>query len=222
MRIGETLKKAAGLFVDIPEDTSMPDLSSITARPAVEPRPAPKTVEQVVREQPGPNLDQIQAPADPAQPVIDSTGSVRFGEIYRLASLPSSAFTAEQVLELLGSLPADLPLSSKRATVKITVDAMAKTTGVTTEAIVADASRKLAALAAYAKSYTQQADEYANKSELEIISLEQQIAARKSSIEEARHKKEQMVAACTTESDRLDDVLEFFTMDVGASKNAVP
>ena len=218
MRIGETLKKAAGLFVEIPEEPKLSELSVMADTPI--PKGALRTVEDVVRAQPGPNLDQIKPTVDPSQPLIDSTGAVRFTDIYQLAGLPSSPFTAEQVLELLSSLPPELPLASKRATVKVTVDAMAKSTGVSTESIVADASRKLAALAAYAKSYGEQAADYASRSEAEIANLEAQIAARKASVEDAKTKQQQIVSACTAESDRLDDVLEFFTLDVGPSKNA--
>ncbi len=220
MRIGETFKRAAGLFVEIPEEQKLTDLDVLSSTPI--PRAVPRTVEDVVREQPGPNLDEIKAAVDPAQPVIDSTGAVQYSEIYRLAALPSTPLTAEQVLEILSSLPAELPLPTKRATVKVTIDAMSKSMNVTTESIVADASRKLAALAAYTKSYGDQAAEYISKSEAEISSLEAQIAARKSSIEDAKAKQQQMVAACTAESDRLDDVLEFFTLDIGPSKNAPP
>ena len=234
--IRETLKKAAGLFVEfeedpnapIPEPKSVEEWNVMTAD-APQPAKKSKTVEQIVKEQPGPNLDEIKVPESstaiappipPAEPVIAADGSIKFDSIYRLANLPNVAFTAEQILELFASLPADLPLDSKRATIRVTLGAMAKSLGVTTEQIVADASRKLAALAAYNDSFSKQATDYTAKAEIEIMTLEQQIAEKKKAIEDAKAKQSMMNEACTTESDRLDDVLEFFTMDVPPSKLA--
>lgn len=231
MRITETFKKAAGLLVEFDEtpkpdaewnvmDAAAPEAPKAAA-PAPTPAPA-KTIEQIVRETPGPNLDEIKPTVSPTQPVIDSAGHVNFGAIYQQATLPNVPFTAEQVLEILASLPAELPLEAKRATLKVTLGAMGKTIGATPETVVADASRKLAALAAYAQNYAQQADEYVHRCEKDIESLQQEIERRRTAIEDAKGKKVQMVDACTHESDRLDDVLEFFSLDVGPSKYANP
>lgn len=238
MRIGDTLKKAAGLFIEIPEDDTSASSDSalwdsieasakksdVTAQSAPKPASGPtaKTIEQIVREQPGPNLDEIKPAATPAQPVISEAGEISFPAIYQLANLPDTPFSAEQILDLLSTLPAELPLETKRATVKITLSAMSKTVAVNPEGIVADASRKLAALAAYAQSFSAQADEYVKHAEEEIAALEQKIAQRKAAIDDAKAKKVKMVDACTAESDRLDDVLEFFSLDVAPSKYAKP
>ncbi|MBN9504242.1 MAG: hypothetical protein BGO01_01905 [Armatimonadetes bacterium 55-13] len=234
--IRETLKKAAGLFVEFEEDPNKVSTSGYDPledpSPAPAPAPKAKTIEQIVREQPGPNLDEIKVPEEvatpvpapeataPTEPVVRPDGTINFESIYSLAKLPTSPFTAEQILELFASLPADLPIDSKRATIKVTLGAMAKTLGVTTEQIVADASRKLAALAAYNESFTKQATDYCARAEIEIMTLEQQIADKKKAIEEAKAKQETMNEACVKESDRLDDVLEFFSMDVPPSKMA--
>lgn len=239
--IGNTLKKAAGLFFEFDEDPNAPvakpeeakeDWNVMTADAPAAPKSKVKTAEQIVREQPGPNLDEIKvpleaatpaptaAPVPPAEPVIGPDGKINFDAIYSLAALPTVPFTAEQILELFGSLPADLPLESKRATVKVTVGAMAKTLGVTTEQIVADASRKLAALAAYNDSFTKQAEDYCAKADIEIMTLEQQIAEKRQAIEDAKAKQTSMYQSCMAEGDRLDDVLEFFSLDVPPSKLA--
>jgi hypothetical protein len=239
MRIAETLRKAKGLFIESDESEEPKSLLDEIARtpapepamrpapePVREPAPAPRrTVEDIAREQPGPNLDEIKVPAPaptaPAQPVVGPDGQVNFNAIYGMAKLPSSAFTAEQVLELLGSLPAELPISAKRATLKVTLDTMSKTLGVNSETVVADASRKLAALAAYSDSYGDQAKIYTSKAEMEIANLEAEIQKRKQGIEEAKKRQTQIQQACQAESDRLDDVLEFFSLDVPPSKYAV-
>jgi len=237
MRIDEVLKKAAGLLVELPEEQQKPakpwsvmdDPTPSQPIPARQPeskladlKPAPttRTVEQVVREAPGPNLDEIKPTANPAEPVIDGSGNVNYAMIYVLANLPSSPFTAEQVLELLATLPADLPMESKRSTVKITINAMAKATGVTSDAIVADASRKLTALAAYSKSYADQVAQFTTKADAEITALLAEVDQRKRAIEDAKTKQAQMLDACAHETNRLDEVLEFFSLDIHPSKYA--
>ena len=81
-------------------------------------------------------------------------------------------------------------------------------------------SRKLAALAAYNESFTKQAEDYSSKAEVEILTLEQQIADKRKAIEDAKAKQTAMYQSCVAESDRLDDVLEFFSLDVPPSKLA--
>jgi hypothetical protein len=231
MRIGETLKKAAGLFVELPEDSTDDPLMSEFSTPArtqpaeeaataPAPRTTTKTVEQIVRESPGPNLDEIHVPTTTPTQVIRDDGTIDFGAIYSMAQLAPSPFTAEQVLDLMATMPADLPIETKRQAVKMTLGAMTKTVGVSPETVVADASRKLAALAAYAEGFTRQADEYVAKSEAEIKNLELEIEKRKMAIEEAKQRQAKMTSACHAESDRLDDILEFFSLDVPPSKYA--
>lgn len=228
--IRNTLKKAAGLFFEFEEQPPTEGQIVATEPWKVMDQPAkasPKTIEQIVQSQPGPNLDEIKvdaqlaAPTTPAEPVLRPDGSVNFGAIYSLAKLPVVPFTAEQILELFATLPPDLPLASKRGTIRVTLGAMAKTMGVSTEQIVTDASRKLAALAAYNDSFEKQAGEFVSKAELDILGLEQQIEERRRSISEAKTKQETMNTSCAAEADRLDDVLEFFSLDVPPSKHAV-
>lgn len=238
MTISERLKKAAGLFVEFDQTSqpasampsaaatsSMSDADFLKMMQAQQsPATGSKTVEQIVREAPGPNLDQIKVPDNP-QPQIQplhADGTVDFKAIYNLAGVSDSPFTAEQLLDLLATLPPELPLESRRQTVKITIGAMAKTVNVTPEIIVTDASRKLAALASYEASYGKQADDFVARSEGDIAALQAQIESKKKAIEDAKVKHDSMNKACVAESDRLDDVLEFFSMDVSPSKYAKP
>lgn len=215
MGIKETLIKARGLFVEF----DAPAEGSVPATPA-----APsKTVEQVVKDSPGPNLDEIKVPEEPvtpSQPLLNPDASLNTAAVYRLANLPEAPMTAEQAIEIISSFPADLPVASRRAAMKVTLDAMSKATGASAESVVADASRKLAALASFAESYGQQADKYTALAELQIEDLQKQIEAKRASIADAQAKKERAQSDCERESDRLDDVLEFFTLDVGPSKHA--
>ncbi|HVT13712.1 MAG TPA: hypothetical protein VHE55_15715 [Fimbriimonadaceae bacterium] len=227
MKISDTLRKAAGFFVEIPPSSaSGPAMSDEDFKKFMNSQGSGvvsgqvKTVEQIVRDSPGPNLDQIKIPEVPQAQPMKADGTIDFKAIYGMANVQDAPFTAEQLLDLLATLPPELPLEARRQTVKITIQAMAKTVAVTPEIIVADASRKLAALAAYEEGYGKQADEFVTKSEADIKALEAQIEAKKRAIDDAKQKHDAMNKACVDESGRLDDVLEFFSMDVPPSKYA--
>jgi hypothetical protein len=231
MALRDTLRKAASLLVELPPEEhgiapppSPAELDKLLAelddKPAA-PGPAPvKTVDQIVREADGPNLDEIQVSAAALAPSISADGKADFGPIYQHSGLPASPFTAEQMLEMLNSLPPELPLDTKRQTVKVTLNSMGKSIGANPETIVADASRKLAALAAYIDHLTQQTADFNAAAQLEIAGLESQIAQKRKAIEAAQQQQAQMRQLCDAESDRLDDVLEFFSLDVPPSKYA--
>jgi hypothetical protein len=140
--------------------------------------------------------------------------------IYRHASLPPAPFTAEQFLEMLSSLPQELPLDTKRSTVKVSLNALGKTTGTTPDTIVADASRKLAALASYLDSLGTLTKEQVAAAEQEIAELQARIEDRRKSMQAAQQLLFETTQRCTAESERLDDVLEFFSLDVAPSKYA--
>jgi hypothetical protein len=199
--------------------------------PAAAPHKTPqaKTVEQVVRDAPGPNLDEIktQINAAPGSTLSESTpltpdGTVNFVAIYRAAKLPDAPFSAEKMLEMLANLPPDVSLEIKRQMVKVTLGALGQSVGATPENIVADASRKLAALTAFAENYGRQSTLAVERMEKEIGELQKQIEAKKAAIESAKTKNAQLTKSCEAESNRLDDVLEFFSLDVPPSKYAAP
>src|SRR5437868_5965126 len=108
MRITDTLKKAAGLFIEFPDHSgsasidapatgakSMSDadfLKMMQAQQGSSAQPAGattvKTVEQIVKESPGPNLDQIKVPANQTQmQALQADGTVDFKAIYGLANV---------------------------------------------------------------------------------------------------------------------------------------
>jgi hypothetical protein len=245
MGLQDALRKAAGLLVELPpessserttqllNDTSSPtetaNLSVDELLAATDPsrarqstaagRGAPKTVEQIVRDADGPNLDEIKI--DP------SIGAGKPGDkaiepsaIYTAAKLPATPFSAEQMLEMLAGLPRELPLDTRRATVKVTLGALGKTMGATPETIVADASRKIAALAAYGEHLKKRTEELVLREEAEIEALQAQIENKRKTILDARNQLAQSSQQCQAESERLDDVLEFFSLDVPPSKYA--
>ena len=180
-----------------------------------------KSIEQIVREADGPNLNEIQVDEAAATQVQTTDGAaLDFPAIYRAAKVPDSTFGAEQMLETLNSLPTELPLDTKRATVKAMLATLGKTMGATPETVVADASRKLAALESFAGFMEKKTTDLVAKNETEIAELQAQIETRRTQVLEAKTELSRVTQTCESEADRLDDVLEFFSLDVGASKHA--
>lgn len=214
MSIRNVFNKAAGLFVELPESQGIDTSTKMDVAPK-------KSVEQIVKEAPGPNLDEIKVPeTTTTEAVMAPGGVVQFQSVYDAAGLPHSSFGAEQALEVINSLPADLPLNVKRTTVQATLGAMGKAMGVNTESVVADASRKLAALSSYEDTVNHRTNTYITKLESQIKDLETQIATIQTEIASTKEMQAKAIGSLQTEADRLDDVVEFFTLDTGASKLA--
>src|SRR5690242_18428086 len=113
MSLRNTLRKAAGLLVELPPEEpeqkadALPDiptesgvlgtvsstdklwdeLEKASQKPSMP--PAAKTVEQIVREGEGPNLDQIKVQADSLPPASNPDGTVNFSALYQAANLPA-------------------------------------------------------------------------------------------------------------------------------------
>jgi molybdopterin converting factor small subunit len=229
MSLRDALRKAAGLLVELPPESptdpesgeSVDQLFDQMNRMTQERegQTEVKTVGQIAEDSAGPSLDQVQIPGT-VSPVITPDGQVNLASVYAQANLPTAPFPAERMLEMIASFPPNLPLETQRQTVKVSLDSMGKALGATPETIVADASRKLAALTAYVETLTKQTQEFTSATEAEIAELGRQIQAKRKEIEEAHQKQEQVNQACTQESHRLDDVLEFFSLDVPPSKHA--
>jgi len=227
MGLKETLRKAAGLLVELPPEepaagglSPSSELSDLLADLEGNSNPV-RTVDQIVREAEGPNLDQITIPTDGPPPVA-ADGTLDFAAVYQSANLPPSPFSAEQMLGMLASLPAELPLDTKRQTVIVTLASLGKSMGASPDTIVSDASRKLAALHAYVESLSAQTTQFVSTAEGEIAALQAQIEEKRKAIQDAKLKLAQVSQSCDAESDRLDDVLEFFSLDVAPSKYAAP
>jgi gas vesicle protein len=226
----------AGLLVEIPEEAgqqtqeappaasgpSMDEIDALIARasaPIGQGRKT-KTVEQIVRESEGPNLDEIKVTAAVPPPVVGPNGRADFAHIYEQAGVPRQQFTAEQLLDMIAELPANLPLDTKRQMVKVSLNAMGKTLGATPETIVADASRKLAAINAYKEDCSKQTADIVARTEKEIADLQNRIEEKRREMARAKQNMMQITEICEAEADRLDDVLEFLSLDTPPSKYA--
>ena len=226
MSLRNALHKAAGLFVEVPQG----DLELGAMR---EPAPAPssvvglapaapvKTVAQVVEQTPGPALDEIRVPAEETTtPLMSADGTPDFAVIFVKSGVPPVAFGADEALQVINSLPGDLPIDLKRKTVGATFTAMGKASGIATDTIVADASRKIAALASFTDQLNAQTTLYHQSVQQHIEDLKAQIAESEAKIADTKDKLTNVVQLCEAEGARLDDVLEFFTLDVAPSKHA--
>lgn len=228
MSIKSILRKAAGLVLELPADSTGDSPRDTSEQPFnvmddkyKEMAPAKtKSVEQIIKDSPGPNLDQITITPDPTQAPTAPAGQVDFASVYQKAGLPAVAFSAEQALDVIHSLPVELPIDVRRATVQATIQAMGKAMGVNTEGVIADAGRKVAALSAYEDLLSHQSDVYVKTLEAKIADIENQMAIHRAEIQKTRELLASAVGMCTTESARLEDVLEFFTMDVQPSRHA--
>ena len=221
MSLKNALHRAAGLFVEMPDQPS-PAFDPIEpTMPAAIPTPAPtkpRTVEDVVKQAPGPNLDQIQTPADTAKsPPYSSDGVPDFKTIYERSGVPAVPFGADEALQVINSLPSDLPMDVKRKTVGATLSAMGKAMGVTTDSVVADSSRKIAALHSFTEQLTAQTNQYQAMIEQKIGDLKKQISDCEAQHAEATAKLDKVVKACEAEGARVEDVLHFFTTDSPSS-----
>jgi hypothetical protein len=224
MSFKNALHKAAGLFVELPPEqqdsmTSPSDFGIDNLAPAPKPVET-KTVEQIVKESPGPNLDEIKVEPKDVKGVAAPGGVPQFVDIYKKAGLPEAGFGAEQAIDMINALPADLPMDTKRKTVSVTMSAMGKSMGVSPESVVADASRKIAAISAYTEVLGSQTTEFIASTQIQIAALETEISQKKKLIDETKGHLDSALTTCKAETDRLDDVLEFFSLDVPPSKYA--
>lgn len=193
-------------------------------------RKSGKPLAEAIAGQPGPNLDEVSVrvgPPSATQPVNEfvlpkkkADGGWDFTPVYAASNLVPSTFTAEQALEIIRSMPGELPLEVRRKTVSASIGTLGKTLGVTPETIAADAALKIAAVQDFQSKVDGNFAEYEAKAAAAIKEWEKKISDMRSSIDAARARAVELKNACIAEVDNLDDVTEFFTLDIGASKYA--
>ena len=229
MSLRDTLRKAASLVVELPPeekpldlkssdidlddwpDTDLPADARLSGAVAASPANA-QTIAQLVRKSDGPNSDQIEISQVPMGAVGEN--ALDFAAIYAAAKLPKTPFGADEMLGVLGSMPADVPLQTKRVTVKAVLGGMAAM-GASPENIVADASRKLAALDAFHSFMERKTGETLASSQAQIAELERQIEAHRQTMQDAQSELARVTQGCESEAEKLDEVLEFFSLNLG-------
>src|SRR4051812_42031419 len=104
MSLRDSLRRAASLIVELPPEDPKPaaasgggssgDLDNLLAELEGSKAPAAtRTVEEIVRDAPGPNLDQIHVDTAAAA-ARTPDGKMDFSAIYQAAGLPSTPFSA--------------------------------------------------------------------------------------------------------------------------------
>jgi hypothetical protein len=134
-------------------------------------------------------------------------GQVDFPAIYQQAGVAPIAFTAEQTLELIQTLPADLPL----------LNTLGRALNVSKEQVALDANRKLQALAAFEEAARAQRDQSVAQMQQRVKELQEQIEQERLKAADAEAQYLAVVKQCEAEGERLDQVQEFLTLDEGPS-----
>ena len=244
MAIADQLKKAVGLFVVMPEtpqeepeptpaplpipsqhveSAEMTDLDRRLAEIEAKSKAiamGPQTVAELVRQSEGPNLEEIKVSAEQTSGALLPVGKVDVNAIYAAAKLPAVPFTAEQTLQMLEKLPESFSIDVRRQMMQVTLSTMGATVGASAETIVADASRKLAALSSYVTDLQKVNAERIEYAEAEITALQARIEEQRAIIATTKQQITTAQVQCEQEADRLDDILEFFSLDTGPSKYA--
>ena len=163
-------------------------------------------------------LNPTPPPAASLEPVIggtdspvDADGLVNFERLYQIAGVPIVPFTAEQALDMLHNMPAGVSEDSRQQIINVTLAALGKSVGGTPEAIVADATRKQAALKEFRRTRGDQLVDLTSAAETRIADLQREIAKSQAIIEKAKHQYDTLAAGCQTEEARLDTVVDFFS-----------
>ena len=151
------------------------------------------------------------SPAEEAGSPVDADGLVDFDALYRQAGVPAVPFTAEQALDMLHNMPPGVSDDSRQQIITVTLSALGKSVGGTPEAIVADATRKQAALQQFRQARGDQLVELTSAAEARVADLQREIAKSQAIVESAKHQYETLSQGCQTEEARLDTVVDFFS-----------
>jgi len=150
------------------------------------------------------------AASEDAAPV-DADGNVRFEAVYAQARVPNVPFTAEQALDMLGNMPADVSEKTRQQVINVALGALGRSVGGTPEAIVADAARKQAALQEFRRTRGGEVVDLTGAARARIAEMQGEIAKSEALIAEAGQQYEALTRSCQAEEARLDTVIDFFS-----------
>jgi len=142
---------------------------------------------------------------------VDADGMVSFDRLYAQAGVPVVPFTAEQALDMLRNMPPGVSDDSRQQIINVTLAALGRSVGGTPEAIVADATRKQAALQAFRQTRGDGLADLTTAAEARIADLQREIAQSQALIAQAKHQYEALSQSCEAEGARLDTVVDFFS-----------
>lgn len=154
---------------------------------------------------------------DDASPV-DADGLVSFERVYAQANVPVVPFTAEQALDMLHNMPPGVSDDSRQQIINVTLAALGRSVGGTPEAIVADATRKQAALSAFRQARGDALADLTTAAEARIAELTREIEKGRAVVEQAKQQYEALSRGCADEEARLDTVVDFFSQTPAARR----
>ena len=150
------------------------------------------------------------APTDQASPV-DADGMVDFDALYRQSGVLTVPFTAEQALDMLRHMPAGVSEEARQQVINVTLAALGKSVGGTPEAIVADATRKQAALTQFRQTRGDQLADLTTTAQARVAELQRDIEKSQAIIEGAKHQYDRLSENCQAQEALLDTVVDFFS-----------
>ena len=153
----------------------------------------------------------LEAGAGEQDSPVDADGTVSFERLYAQAGVPVVPFTAEQALDMLHNMPPGVSDDSRQQIINVTLAALGRSVGGTPEAIVADATRKQAALQAFRQTRGEGLADLTTAAEAHVAELQREIAQSQAMIAQAKHQYEALSQSCQAEETRLDTVVDFFS-----------
>lgn len=151
------------------------------------------------------------SPAADLSSPVDADGLVNFETLYAQAGVPAVPFTAEQALEMLHHMPSGVSEEARQQVITVTLAALGKSVGGTPEAIVADATRKQAALQSFRQTRGDQLADLTSAAQARVADLQREIAKSQATMEAAKTQYAHLSENCRTEEARLDTVVDFFS-----------
>lgn len=147
---------------------------------------------------------------------VDADGLVNFDALYKQAGVLTVPFTAEQALDMLSHMPAGVSEEARQQVINVTLAALGRSVGGTPEAIVADATRKQAALYSFRQTRGDQLVELTSAAEGRIADLQKEIEKSQGIIEKAKRQYQTLTDSCAAQEAQLDKVVDFFSQDPAA------
>ena len=155
--------------------------------------------------------------ADSGPSPVDADGLINFDLLYTQAGVLTVPFTAEQALDMLSHMPAGVSEEARQQVINVTLAALGRSVGGTPEAIVADATRKQAALQKFRQTRGDQLVELTSAADGRIADLQSEIAKSQDMIEKAKRQYQILSDACAAEATQMDKVVDFFSGTPGQS-----
>ncbi len=159
-------------------------------------------------------LNTVPSPIVPAaekSSPVDADGLVDFERLYAQAGVPVVPFTAEQALDMLHNMPGGVSEAARQQVINVTLAALGRSVGGTPEAIVADATRKQAALQQFRQTRGDQLADLTTAAEARLAELQREIAKNQAMMEAAKTQYAHLSEHCQSEEARLDTVVDFFS-----------